>query len=426
VSSLRVEHLAEWLAQIGLGRFAGPVATLILIAVVLLAAWLTRVLVRRGLVRFLQGLAQRTRTHWDDRLVEHRFFDRLSHLAPAIVIHLTADQVLAAHPTLATLIERVVLVYMTVIAASAIDAAVSAGTDILTDLPSTRDKPIQSYAQVIKILVFIAAGVVAIATLLGRSPWIFLSGLGALTAVVLLIFKDSILGFVASVQIAAHDLVRKGDWIEMPKHGADGDIVEINLTTVKVQNWDKTITTIPTYALVSESFKNWRGMRESGGRRIKRAVHVDMNSIRFVDAPLLERFHRIRLLKDYLTRKEAELAAWNREHQIDDTSLVNGRRLTNVGTFRAYVEAYLRSHPMIHQDLTFLVRQLDPGPTGLPIELYVFSREQRWAQYEAIQADIFDHILAVVPQFDLRVFQEPSGADFRSLRSGPPGEEVPT
>jgi miniconductance mechanosensitive channel len=210
-------------------------------------------------------------------------------------------------------------------------------------------------------------------------------------------------------------MVSHGDWIEMPKYGADGDVLEVTLTTVKVQNWDKTVTTIPTYALISESFKNWRGMQESGGRRIKRAVNIDINSIRFCDEKMLERFEKIQYIAEYIEQKKAELEAFNTAIKVDNTSLVNGRRMTNVGTFRAYVQAYLLNHPMISKEMTFLVRQLQPTEYGLPIEVYVFSKDKVWANYEAIQADIFDHILAVVPEFDLRVYQNPSGSDFRGL-----------
>lgn len=427
MSFLRVDHLAEWLARLGLGRLAAPLAILILIVAVVLATWITQFTVRCVLVRIVQPLARRTKTVWDDKLLEHRFFDRLAHLAPAIVIYLAAGEVLAGHARAAALVQWLALIYLTVVTAAAVDAAVNAGVAILSERPSTREKPIQSFGQIIKIVVFIAAAIVALTVLIDRSPVIILSGLGAMTAVTMLIFKDSLLGFVASVQISVNDLVRTGDWIEMPKHGADGEITEIKLTTFKVQNWDKTITSIPTYALVSESFKNWRGMHESGGRRIKRAVYIDMNSIRTVDAPLLARLQKIHLLRDYLAAKAVELAKWNREHEVDDSLPVNARRLTNVGTFRAYLEAYLRSHPLIHQDLTLLVRQLDPGPTGLPLELYGFSREQGLAEYEALQADIFDHVLAVVPQFDLRVFQQPAGSDPRSPPAAlAPGAQLPS
>ena len=233
----------------------------------------------------------------------------------------------------------------------------------------------------------------------------------------MLLYRPAILGFVAGIQLAANKMVSVGDWIEMPKYGADGDVLEVALTTVKVQNWDKTITTIPTYALISESFKNWHGMTASGGRRIKRAVNVDMSSIRFCDVEMLERFEKIQYISEYIEGKKAELEAFNQSENVDHASLANGRRMTNIGTFRAYVEAYLRHHPMINMEMTFLVRQLAPTQYGLPIEIYVFSKDKVWANYEGIQSDIFDHILAVVPEFDLRVYQNPTGADFRLLTS---------
>ena len=239
--------------------------------------------------------------------------------------------------------------------------------------------------------------------------------MGAMTAILLLVFKDSILGLVASIQLTSNDMVRIGDWIEMPKYGADGDVIDVTLHTVKVQNWDKTITTIPSYALISDSFKNWRGMAESGGRRIKRAIYIDLTSIKFCTSEMLDRFEKFQLITDYIRTRKAEITEYNQEHQVDTSELINGRNLTNVGTFRAYLVAYLHHHPKIHQDLTFLIRHLPPGEQGLPIEIYVFSNDQVWANYEAIQADIFDHIFSVVPMFDLRLFQNPTGADFQQF-----------
>ena len=255
------------------------------------------------------------------------------------------------------------------------------------------------------------AGIMIISILLERDPTVLLAGLGAMAAILLLVFKDTILGFVASIQLSANEMVKIGDWIEMRSHGADGTVIDITLTTVKVQNWDKTISTIPTYALVADSFDNWKGMEESGGRRIKRAVSIDMGSIHFCDSAMLNRFERFELIRDYVRQKEAEIIAYNKKKSISDEDIISGRRQTNVGIFRKYLEVYLLQHPMINKDMTFLVRQLHPTPTGLPIEIYVFCKDKAWANYETIQADIFDHIFAVIPEFELRVFQEPSGAD---------------
>jgi len=292
-----------------------------------------------------------------------------------------------------------------------------------SDLPSARRRPIKGYLQLVKILAYVVGIVLMATTILGQSAAGILGGIGAMSAVLLLVFRDSILGVVASFQIGANDLVHLGDWIEMPNYGADGDVIDISLQTIKVQNWDKTISSIPIYALISDSFKNWRGMAESGGRRIKRSVSIDMRSVRFLTQEDIERFRRFSRLRSYLEAKLSEVESYNREHGIDTADSVSGRRLTNLGTFRAYVAAYLRDHPQIHNDMTFLVRHLPPGPTGIPVEIYVFSRDQAWANYEGIQADIFDHLLAVLPEFDLRVFQEPSGWDIETaaLRLGSRG-----
>jgi miniconductance mechanosensitive channel len=233
----------------------------------------------------------------------------------------------------------------------------------------------------------------------------------------MLIFKDSILGLVAGIQLSTNQMLHIGDWIEMPKYGADGDVIDISLTTLKVQNWDKTITTIPTYALISDYFKNWRGMSESGGRRIKRSINIDVTSIKFCTQEMLDKFKRFKCIREYVERKLEEIDTHNTSEGVDESDLVNGRHLTNIGTFRAYVAAYLRSHPRVHQGMTFLVRHLQPTAEGLPIQIYIFSNDQAWANYEAIQADIFDHILAVVPEFELRVFQNPTGADFQALQT---------
>ena len=264
-----------------------------------------------------------------------------------------------------------------------------------------------------KILLWLVVGILVVAKLLDKDPTSLLTGLGALMTVILLVFKDSILGFVASLQLTRDDLVRKGDWIEVPGYGADGDVLEVTLHAVKVQNWDKTIVTVPTPAMITGGFKNWRGMSESGGRRIKRALSLDMTSVCFLDEELLVRLKKVEYIQQYLDEKVTEVQGWNAEKMVDESSLVNGRRLTNLGTFRAYLELYLRNHPQISQTMTFLVRQLPPSADGIPIQIYVFSKEQRWAEYEAIIGDIFDHILAVLPEFNLRIFQAPSGADWR-------------
>jgi miniconductance mechanosensitive channel len=293
-----------------------------------------------------------------------------------------------------------------------VGASINALQDMLSEHDARSDVPMKSYAQIAKIIIYVIGTLMTIGVLTGQSPWALLSGLGALMAVIILVFRDTILSLVASFTIASNRLVKVGDWIEAPGFGADGDVIDIALHTVKVQNWDKTITTIPTYKLVETSFKNWRGMQESGGRRIKRAIHLDTNTVRFCDEEMLTRFEKIQYIAGYVQQRRQEVDSDNKQRTADLSEPVNGRRLTNVGTFRAYVVAYLRNHQNIHQDMTFLVRQLAPTPQGLPLEIYVFTNTTVWSEYESIQSDIFDHLLAVVPRFDLRVFQEPAGSDF--------------
>jgi miniconductance mechanosensitive channel len=268
---------------------------------------------------------------------------------------------------------------------------------------------------VVQIILFILGGIVIIAHWLGESPFILLSGIGALSAVLLIVFRDSLLGLVAGIQLAANDMVRVGDWIEMPKYEADGDIIDISLNTVKVQNFDKTITTIPSYALISDSFKNWRGMQASGGRRIKRSLFIDTNSIKFCTEEMIEKFKTIKFLTEYITSKEREIAEYNAKNEINRNNPVNGRALTNIGVFREYINQYLQHHPGISQEKTLLVRQLAPTENGLPLEVYAFTNDIRWDVYETIQSDIFDHLFAVAPEFRLQLFQNPSGIDFRKI-----------
>jgi miniconductance mechanosensitive channel len=304
-----------------------------------------------------------------------------------------------------------VSVYLIVIVLMVGFALLDAVVEFFASRETTRTLPIKGFIQSAKLLVFLMSGVLMLSLLLNRSPLYFLSGLGALTAVLLLVFKDALLGLVAGVQISVNRMIQIGDWIEMPKYGADGDVIDVSLTTVKVQNWDKTVTTVPTYALISDPVKNWRAMAESGGRRIKRSVLLDMQTFQFVDEKLLAKLLTFRRLHDYLQKKIPEIDEYNRQHQDDLKVVVNGRRLTNVGCFRAYVLEYLKTHPHVRQDMTLLVRQLQPTAQGLPLEIYVFSADTRWANYEALQADIFDHLLTVIPEFELRVYQSPSSLD---------------
>ncbi len=379
---------------------------------VVLAAWASFHVARTVLLRWIGRLIRTSRTHIDDVLLDNDVLRRTALLAPVLVIYYGIEM----FPGPTQYLLQVVNAGLCIVFLLIVGAGINAFQDAISDYNARSDVPIKSYAQIAKILVYIVGALMTVAVLTGKSPWVLLSGIGALMAVIILVFRDTILSLVASFTIASNRLVKVGDWIEAPTFGADGDVVDIALHTVKVQNWDKTITTIPTYKLVETSFKNWRGMQDSGGRRIKRAIHLDMNTVRFCDADMLARFEKFELIADYVNQRRHEVEADNSRQQTDLSELVNGRRLTNLGTFRAYVAAYLRSHPKIHADMTFLVRQLAPTPRGLPLEIYVFTTTTVWADYEGIQSDIFDHLLAVVPQFDLRVFQEPTGGDWRSIR----------
>lgn len=363
------------------------------------------------LVKIVSLAVRRSTNDWDDLLLKQKFFDRLSHLIPALIIYYLSN--LTGPWQIA--LQKLSVIYMLTAGLATFSAFLNAVNSIYLKFKISSHKPIKGYLQVIKIIAFAFVIILMIATSINRDPLVLLGGLGAMTAVLLLIFKDTILGLIAGIQLSMNDMVRIGDWVEMPQYGADGDVIDISLHTVKIQNWDKTISSIPAYAFISGSFKNWRGMTDSGGRRIKRAVSLDMNSVGFCTPELLKRFEKFHLLKEYIKDKQAETAEYNQRNNYDSSELLNGRNLTNIGTFRAYLVAYLKNHPKIDKNMTFLVRQLSPGEFGLPIEIYVFSNDQDWVNYEGIMSDIFDHILAVIPKVDLRIFQRPSGNDIHRI-----------
>ena len=393
---------------------------------VLLLSWFADLLAKRILLGLITRVVKRTKFTWDDAIQNRRVFHHLAHIAPAAVVYYGAALVPSLPAPIYQIAQRVALSFMVLTVVISANAFLSAVNDIYSTRPDAKSRPIKGYLQIVSIVLYIAAGILVISFLLDKSPTVFLGGLAGLTAVVLLVFRDTILSLVASIQLTQNDMIAVGDWIEMPKFGADGDVVDIALHTVKVQNWDKTITTIPTHKLIEDSFKNWRGMSQAGGRRIKRAVNLDLGTVRFLTEEEIRRFGRFELLRDYIREKKAELDAYNAgslarlglegsRQEEQEEIIANARRLTNVGTYRAYVVAYLRQHPMVHQGMTLLVRQLQSGPTGLPIEIYVFSNDTNWINYEAFQSDIFDHLLAMVPEFGLRVFQTPSGEDVRAV-----------
>jgi len=386
-----------------------------MMVLVILLSFLANIFAKRLLLTALSRLIEKTETDWDDHFLKHQLFDRLARFAPALVIYLLVPMALEGQNRLIGLLTTAVLLYMIVIGIRTIDALLNGGSEIYQSYEISKEIPIKVFVQLIKVAVYFVGGIFVISLLLGKTPLYLVSGLSALTAIFMLIFKDAILGFVAGIQLTANKMVAHGDWIEMPNYGADGDVVEVGLTTVKVQNWDKTITTIPTYALISGSFKNWRGMTESGGRRIKRAIYIDMNSVQFCTEDMLTRYKKVQYISDYIEAKGKELPEYNLAQGVDEHSIVNGRKMTNIGTFRAYIVAYLKNHPKIHKEMTSLVRQLAPTEDGLPIEIYVFCKDIAWANYEAIQADLFDHLIAAIPEFDLKLFQNPTGSDFKLI-----------
>ncbi len=367
--------------------------------------------VKRYLLQWLYRLFRKTPTIWDNILFDQGVFDSFSLVIPGLLMY----RVLPFLQVLESGTAQLLQVGVMVVLAISLDRVLKAGLKIYNSYPISDRMPIKGYVQIFQIALWIFTGTAILSLLLGQSPWILLSGLGALSAILILVFQDTILSFIAGLQLTMNDQVRVGDWIEMPQYGADGDVEEVALHTIKVRNWDKSITTIPTHKLVGDSFKNWRGMFESGGRRIKRSILIDQTSVRFCDEELLGRLENIQLLQDYLARKTKEIEEYNALHNIDSSSLVNGRHLTNLGTFRAYLMAYLRTHPEINQEMILLVRHLQPTTNGLPMEIYVFTKDVAWVKHESVQADIFDHILAVVPQFDLRVFQNPGGHDLARI-----------
>lgn len=362
--------------------------------------------------------AKRTRNQWDDLIVERKIINKLMHLIPAILVYIMLPLALPREemPTLLGILQMICSIYIVAVILRFINAALNLLLEIYNRKEAFKNKPLKGFVQIIQVLVFFVGFIIIISILIGKSPATLFAGLGASAAILMLVFKDTILGFVAGIQLSANDMLRPGDWITMTKYGADGTVIEVTLNSIKVRNFDNTITMIPPYALVSDSFQNWRGMQESGGRRVKRSINIDMNSVRFCTPEMLAKFRKISLLTEYIDTKQKELERYNEEHNIDDSIKVNGRRQTNLGVFRAYLVNYLKSNPDVNKDLTCMARQLQPTEKGIPMELYFFAATTVWIPYEGIQSDVFDHILAVLPEFGLQVFQEVSGSDLHHLR----------
>ncbi len=414
-------QIETWLLQAGTPEamimpIKGLVFILLLILLSILANWIARHII----LAIEHNLIRKSRTLWGDALLEKKVFLRLSHLAPVMVIYWVAPAFMAEFPKMVNFTYGLANLYILFMSVLVLYALLNAVGSIYNHYEISNSRPIKGYLQVTKIIIGLVACIFALSILLNKSPVYLFTGLGAVTAVLMLIFRDTILNFVAGVQVTTNNLVKIGDWIEMPKYGADGDVIDISLHTVTVSNWDRTLTIIPTYALVSDSFKNWRGMFLAGGRRIMRNVYIDISSIKFCDEEMLDRFESAHLLTDYIRNKRKEVEEYNKKNAIDTSVPINGRKLTNIGTFRAYIASYLKHHPKIHKDLIQMVRQMPPGEKGVPLQVYAFVNDVAWVNYEAVQADIFDHILSVASFFDLKIFQFPS-----QLTIQPAASQVP-
>lgn len=410
-----LRNIDDLLISLGVApSLADKLDQFIAFALVLIIAFAADAICRCILLRVVAHLIKRTKAVWDDLVFDRKVMVHLNRMVAPIIIYLFIP-VAFAETSSSTLgfIQRICLIYILVSFLSFIHFFLKAIYIVYSEKEQFRDRPLKGMLQTVQVILWFVGAIVIVSILINKSPVILLAGLGTSAAILMLVFKDSIMGFVSGVQLSANDMLKVGDWIAMPKYGADGTVIEVTLNTVKVRNWDNTITTIPPYLLVSDSFQNWRGMHESGGRRVKRSINIDMTSVKFCTSEMLAKYRKIRLLKDYVEHTEQVIEEYNIENHIDNSILVNGRRQTNLGVFRAYLTVYLKNQPGVNQELTCMVRQLQPTDHGIPMELYFFSANKDWIPYEGVQADVFDHVLAIIPEFDLQVFQSPSGRDFQ-------------
>jgi len=410
-----VLYIHNWLSSIiqnsSAARFTTTIIVLILI---LIFVYVTDFIINKNLFRILKKIITKINLEWLTTLLDNHFFDKLSRIIPAVIFIILINNVKSDFLKNKALFYNISELYIVVMVIIALNVFLKSMNQVYEKRPGSKNRPIRHYIQVFQIILFSVGIIIGISIFIGKDIRYVAGGLGAFAAVLMLAFKDPIMGFVGGLQLSFNDMARPGDWVSIPSHDADGTVMEINLTTVKIQNWDKTITTVPTYSMVSDSFQNWRGMEDSGGRRIKRAISFDVTSIKFCDENLMGSLSKLNLIQDYIHQKELDIQNSN-EGVLNTDILLNGRRQTNVGIFRAYVEAYLRSLEVLHKNMTFLVRQLHPSEKGLPIEIYVFSKVQAWAQYESIAADIMDHLYAAIPYFELVVYQYPTGQDFNKI-----------
>lgn len=407
-----VQEIAAWLKQQGMAeQLTDSIAAFLLFAGFIILSIFTYFIARKVLLTIIIRASRKSETKWDDVLVEQKFFGYLSNLIPAYIVYVITPLIFENYPKTTGFLQTILSVGMVIFVIMAINAFLNAVAVIYQDFSVAKSKPIKGYVQIVKIVVFFIGAIVVLANLFGKNPLGLIGGLGAFSAVLMLVFKDPILGFAGGIQLSVNKMLAPGDWISMPKFDTDGTVIDISLTTVKVQNWDQSISTIPTYSLISDSFRNWKSLEDADGRRIKRSVNIDMKSIRFCTPQMLEKFEKIEYLKEYIKEKQQELESYNASRNVDDSILVNGRRQTNIGVFRAYLLNYLKSQNEINQEMTYMVRQLQPSEKGLPIEIIAFSKQKELEKYESIQSDIFDHVFSVIPEFELRIFQVRTGDD---------------
>lgn len=422
-----IHTISRWtydlLIKLGVaGDVAEYVNLLVLLTATIISIFVCQYLVRRILRIVLIRIIKRSKQDFFKHLLENRFPHYLALTAPLLIIENSIPIIFADFPQFIKPLEALADIYIVLVIIWLAMSIISSTGDTLRMHPTFRAKPIDSYLQVIRIILFVIGAVVIFSNLTGKSPIAFFTAMGAISAVLLLMFKDTIMGFVASIQVTSNDMVRIGDWITMSKYGADGDVVEMNLTTVKVQNFDKTITTIPTYALISDSFQNWRGMQQSGGRRIKRAIHIKQSTIRFIRPDEIAKFKKIQAISSYIDHRQTDIDKSNERTGANKELLINGRNLTNAGLYRKYIDTYLANHSGTHKKMTMMARQLAPTANGLPIEIYAFTGTTKWADYEYIMADIFDHLLASAPYFDLQIYEMEGAGDVKFIEMHQPGE----
>lgn len=399
-------------------EWAEKLDNIVVLLLIIGVSFLATLICRHIILRAVAKLVKRTKATWDDVVFDHKVMVHISRMVAPVLIYIFIPVAFPEHHDsgVLELMRRFCLIYIIAVFLRFISVFLAAVYHVYSEKEQFRDRPLKGLLQTAQVVLIFIGVIVIISILINKSPMFLLTGLGASAAILILVFKDSIMGFLSGIQLTANNMLKVGDWIAMPKYGADGTVIEVTLNTVKIRNWDNTITTVPPYLFISDSFQNWQGMRESGGRRVKRSINIDMNSVHFCTPQMLEKYRKIQLLKEYVEQTERVVTEYNKKHHIDNSVRVNGRRQTNLGVFRAYLNSYLKSLPTVNQDLICMVRQLQPTEKGIPLELYFFSAIKDWVPYENVQADVFDHVLAVIPEFELRVFQNPTGEDFKELR----------